>query len=128
MSFFLGSIDIIIRRDKNEHHASAMDQLKGFRTFAMRTLLRAAHCLRRIQQHEHFVSLAVRAPLWAAHCRVASDCPSPSLPCNACFFSIGLLVLIGLCFFIDWKLPPPACPGTTGNLYLECFVYPNFIG
>ena len=20
---------------------------------------------------------------WAAHCRVASDCPSPSLPCNA---------------------------------------------
>ena len=40
-------------------------------------------CLRRIQQHEHFVSLAVRAPLWAAHCRVASDCPSPSLPCNA---------------------------------------------
>ena len=80
---FLGSIDIIIRRDKNEHHASAMDQLKGFRTFAMRTLLRAAHCLRRIQQHEHFVSLAVRAPLWAAHCRVASDCPSPSLPCNA---------------------------------------------
>ena len=31
------------------------------------------------------------------------------------FFSIGLLVLIGLCFFIDSKLPPPACPGTTGN-------------
>ena len=20
-------------------------------------------------------------------------------------------------FFIDWKLPPPACPGTTGTLY-----------
>ena len=80
---FLGKYRYHVRRDKNEHHASAMDQLKGFRTFAMRTLLRAAHCLRRIQQHEHFVSLAVRAPLWAAHCRVASDCPSPSLPCNA---------------------------------------------
>ena len=26
---------------------------------------------------------AVRAPLWAAHCRVASDCPRPSLLCNA---------------------------------------------
>ena len=30
------------------------------------------------------------------------------------FFSIGQRVLIGLCFFIEWKLPPPACPGTTG--------------
>ena len=109
---FLGSIDIIIRRDKNEHHASAMDQLKGFRTFAMRTLLRAAHCLRRIQQHEHFVSLAVRAPLWAAHCRVASDCPSPSLPCNAwLFFSIGLLVLIGLCFFYRLETSAPGLSG-----------------
>ena len=40
-------------------------------------------------------------PLWAAHCRVASDCPSPSLPCSAWFFfSTGLLVLIGLCFFL----------------------------
>ena len=32
------------------------------------------------------------------------------------FFSIGPSVLIGLCFFIEWKLPPPACPGTTGIL------------
>ena len=31
------------------------------------------------------------------------------------FFSIGQHVLIGLCFFIGWKLPPPACPGTTGT-------------
>ena len=83
---FFGKYRYHVRRDKNEHHASAVDQLKGFRTFAMRTLLRAAHCLCRIQQQEHFVSLAVRAPLWAAHCRVASDCPSPSLPCNARFF------------------------------------------
>ena len=48
-------------------------------------------------------------------CRVASDCPRPSLPCNAWFFSIGLLVSYRfMFFFIDWKLPPPACPGTTG--------------
>ena len=40
------------------------------------------------------------------------------------FFSIGLLVLIGLFFFIDSKLPPPACPGTTGNY---C-VYIRFVG
>ena len=29
-------------------------------------------------------------------------------------FSIGRCVFIGLCFSIEWKLPPPACPGTTG--------------
>ena len=32
------------------------------------------------------------------------------------FFSIGPSVLIGLFFFKGWKLPPPACPGTTGNI------------
>ena len=33
------------------------------------------------------------------------------------FFSIGLLVSYRfMFFFIDWKLPPPACPGTTGML------------
>ena len=32
------------------------------------------------------------------------------------------MFLIGLCFFcLDWKLPPPACPGTTG-IY-SCFTF-----
>ena len=56
---------------------------KHFVSFAARTPLWAARCLRRIRQPKHFVSLAVRAPLWAARCRVASDCPRPSLLCNA---------------------------------------------
>ena len=104
--------------DGGSKAASAMDQLKGFRTFAMRTLLRAAHCLRRIQQHEHFVSLAVRAPLWAAQlpCCIRLPHHHRCLAMASFCFSIGLLVLIGLSFFfIDWKLPPPACPGTTGS-------------
>ena len=58
----------------------------AFRCSAVRTPLWAARCLRRIRQPKHFVSLAVRAPLWAARCRVASDCPRPSLLCNAWFF------------------------------------------
>ena len=34
------------------------------------------------------------------------------------FFSIGLLASYRfMFFFIDWKLPPPACPGTTGIYY-----------
>ena len=125
----------------------------------------------------------MRAPLWAAHCRVASDCPRPSLlcnayaaagcalssshptvqafcflcgayaavgcalssshpttqafrfPCSACaavgcalpccirlpktfvalqcmiFFSIGLLVLIGLCFFYRLETSAPGLSG-----------------
>ena len=32
------------------------------------------------------VHVSLFVALWAAHCRVASDCPRPSLPCNACFF------------------------------------------
>ena len=43
-------------------------------------------------------------------------CPKKKLLAVDCFFSIGQHVLIGLCFFIGWKLPPPACPGTTGTL------------
>ena len=154
-----------------------------FRCSAERTPLWATHCLRRIRQPKHFVSLAVRAPLWAAHCRVASDCPRPSLlcnayaaagcalssshptvqafcflcgayaavgcalssshpttqafrfPCSACaavgcalpccirlpktfvalqcmiFFSIGLLVLIGLCFFYRLETSAPGLSG-----------------
>ena len=41
------------------------------------------------------------------------------------FFSIGPSVLIGLFFFLGWKLPPPACPGTTGNytVYLYWSIY-----
>ena len=27
-------------------------------------------------------------------------------------------------FFIDWKLPPPACPGTTGiNIYIYIYIF-----
>ena len=38
------------------------------------------------------------------------------------FFSIGLLVSYRfMFFFIDWKLPPPACPGTTGNPYITLY-------
>ena len=60
------------------------------------------------------------------HCRVASDCPRPSLPCNAWFFSIGLLVSYRfMFFFIDWKLPPPACPGTTGTKSVCCWTSPD---
>ena len=80
---------------------------------------------------------AVRAPLWATHwfrcIRMPKNmsmtllrCPKKRLLAKTtekegiragdCFFSIGQRVLIGLCFFIEWKLPPPACPGTTGIL------------
>ena len=60
---------------------------------------------------------------------IASDNPSISFALPCCirlpktfvalqcmiFFSIGLLVSYRfMFFFIDWKLPPPACPGTTG--------------
>ena len=149
----------------------------------------AARCLRRIRQPRLFACLAVRAPLWAAHCRdcspcaetfvavqcarccglrvvfVASDRPSILFPlrrartplwaarclhrirqpkhfvciavlhptaqdlrCLAMhdFFSIGLLVSYRfMLFFIDWKLPPPACPGTTGIIftYMDVFFY-----
>ena len=154
----------------------------------------AARCLRRIRQPKHFVSLAVRAPLWAAHCRVASDCPRPSLlcnayaaagcalssshptvqafcflcgayaavgcalssshpttqafrfPCSACaavgcalpccirlpktfvalqcmiFFSIGLLVLIGLCFFNRLET---SAPGLSGYYWYDFVFWPR---
>ena len=36
------------------------------------------------------------------------------------------VVCIGLCFFIEWKLPPPACPGTTG-IHIICYVYILYI-
>ena len=60
----------------------------------------------RIRQPKHFVCIAVLHP-------TAQD-----LRCLAMhdFFSIGLLVSYRfMFFFIDWKLPPPACPGTTGK-------------
>ena len=62
---------------------------------------------RRIRQPKHFVCIAVLHP-------TAQD-----LRCLAMhvFFSIGLLASYRfMFFFIDWKLPPPACPGTTGNV------------
>ena len=68
----------------------------------------AARCLHRIRQPKHFVCVAVLHP-------TAQD-----LRCLAMhdFFSIGLLVSYRfMFFFIDWKLPPPACPGTTGIYY-----------
>ena len=36
----------------------------------------------------------------AAHCRVASDCPSPSLPCNAWFFFYRLTCSYRFMFFL----------------------------
>ena len=69
----------------------------------------AARCLHRIRQPKHFVCVAVLHP-------TAQD-----LRCLAMhdFFSIGLLVSYRfMFFFIDWKLPPPACPGTTGIYFL----------
>ena len=43
-------------------------------------------CLRRIRQPRLFVSLAVRAPLWAAHCRDCSPCTETfvALQCAHC--------------------------------------------
>ena len=84
---------------------------------------------------------AVRAPLWATHwfrcIRMPKNmsmtllrCPKKRLLAKTtekegiragdCFSSIGQRVLIGLCFFIEWKLPPPACPGTTGIYSTYC--------
>ena len=83
-----------------------------FRCSAVRTPLWAARCLHRIRQPKHFVCIAVLHP-------TAQD-----LRCLAMhdFFSIGLLVSYRfMFFFIDWKLPPPACPGTTGILKYNCF-------
>ena len=50
----------------------------------------AARCLRRIRQPRLFVSLAVRAPLWAAHCR---DC---SPPCTETFVALECARCCGL--------------------------------
>ena len=80
---------------------------RDLRCCAVRTPLWAARCLHRIRQPKHFVCIAVLHP-------TAQD-----LRCLAMhdFFSIGLLVSYRfMFFFIDWKLPPPACPGTTGIL------------
>ena len=54
-----------------------------------------------------------------------TDCPRPSLLCNAWFFFYRLTCSYRFMFFlIDWKLPPPACPGTTGrNRNVECPVF-----
>ena len=103
---------------------------RDLRCSGVRTLLRAARCLRRIRPSEHFVSFAARTPLWAARCLHRIRQPkhfvciavlhptAQDLRCLAMhdFFSIGLLVSYRfMFFFIDWKLPPPACPGTTGK-------------
>ena len=67
------------------------------------------------RQPKHFVCIAVLHP-------TAQD-----LRCLAMhdFFSIGLLVSYRfMFFFMDWKLPPPACPGTTGiHVYLFAYTY-----
>ena len=45
------------------------------------------------------------------------------------FFSIGLLVSYRfMFFFIDWKLPPPACPGTTGIMIYELVLEAAVVG
>ena len=54
---------------------------------------------------------------WSDRSRIGNDPSARDLRCLAMhdFFSIGLLVSYRfMFFFIDWKLPPPACPGTTG--------------
>ena len=64
----------------------------------------AARCLRRIRQPRLFVSLAVRAPLWAAHCRDCSPhVPRPSLLCSAhaaagCALSSSHPTVLAFCF------------------------------
>ena len=81
---------------------------------------RVAVCIR---QPKHFVCIAVLHPT------------TQDLRCLAMhdFFSIGLLVSYRfMFFFIDWKLPPPACPGTTGiycktfNAPISCCFFSNF--
>ena len=43
------------------------------------------------------------------------------------FFSIGLLASYRfMFFFIDWKLPPPACPGTSGIFIYFLFILDIF--
>ena len=90
-----------------------------FRCSAVRTPLWATHCLRRIRMPKNFVCIAVLHP-------TAQD-----LRCLAMqdFFSIGLLVSYRfMFFFIDWKLPPPACPGTTGIMIYELVLEAAVVG
>ena len=71
-------------------YVSTVNHEIHFVSFAARTPLWAARCLHRIRQPKHFVCIAVLHP-------TAQD-----LRCLAMhdFCSIGLLVLIGLCFFL----------------------------
>ena len=89
-------------------YVSTVNHEIHFVSFAARTPLWAARCLHRIRQPKHFVCIAVLHPTAQdLRCLAMHDFFFYRLTCSYRF----------MFFFIDWKLPPPACPGTTGSFY-----------